>query len=445
MAKPIAKADLFKVSAMILFTFGIASAGLISSIQSAAAASSANLWAVPVNSRIDDGNFQILRLHFNLDTGNPLEKIRITLDEGTGEQKVLEFNGNGDVLVSDPAFVSVDGSIEFITDGYSLSKLKGKFKIAIDKTELTVGEHDALAEIITDSETITDDAHFRLRAGGGGGTPDLVVESFAAPSTIIKEKKHNAFVKEANEGTGNAGDHSIKIFASLDDTLDGSDILVGEKEVNGLKAGKDRMVSIKFELPEDAYIGIAYLIAHVDADEDVDESDEGNNTLNEAIDRVDFEDDEGDTANKDFDITQAGLNSLGNPFIKVDGQAGGTQSNDDSVAFAYIFTFTGGDSYAIASHEGFSDSVEGNGATDWHAHQFTASDDTGSNDACIVTVNDNGQANFYPHKVVLQSTGETDLDFVATAVITPGSPTASCPALVDGSALYVNLLDEATA
>jgi hypothetical protein len=274
---------------MIFLTLGIAGTGLMTSIQSAAAASSANLWAVPVNSRIDDGNFQILRLKFALDTGNPLDRIRITLDPGTLQEKVLEFDANGDIITADAAFVSVDGSVKIKTDGYSLTELSGKFKIAIDKTELTVGEHDALAEIITTGETVTDDAHFRLRAGSSGQA-DLVAKFFGAPDNVKQDKKYSAFVKEANEGTGNAGEHMISIYLSSDSELDGSDELVGEKEVNNLKSGKDRMVHVQFELPDDADTGAAYLIVKVDGDNDVSESSENNNSKSEAITVIEWTD-----------------------------------------------------------------------------------------------------------------------------------------------------------
>ena len=278
-----------RLAVIALLSLGIAASTTVSTIQSAAAASSANLWAVPVNSRIDDGNFQILRLKFALDTGNPLDRIRITLDPGTLQEKVLEFDANGDIITADAAFVSVDGSVKIKTDGYSLTELSGKFKIAIDKTELTVGEHDALAEIITTGETVTDDAHFRLRAGSSGQA-DLVAKFFGAPDNVKQDKKYSAFVKEANEGTGNAGEHMVSIYLSSDNVLDGSDELVGEKEVNNLKSGKDRMVHVQFELPDDADTGAAYLIVKVDGDNDVSESSENNNSKSEAITVIEWTD-----------------------------------------------------------------------------------------------------------------------------------------------------------
>ena len=284
-----ARKDGLRLAVIAFLTLGIAASTTVSTMQYAAAASGANLWAVPVNSRIDDGNSQILRLKFSLDSGNPLEKIRITVDP-TGTPKVLEFNGSGDVLTADPAFVSVDGSIKIKTDGYSLVKLSGKFKIAMDKMALGVGEHEALAEIITTGGIeATDDAEFKLRAGSTGQA-DLVAKFFGAPNNIKQDKKYSAFVKEKNEGNGNAGDHTISIYLSEDNTLDSGDELVGEKHVNNLKKGKDRMVHVQFELDDDAETGPAFLIVKVDGDDEVSETDEDNNTKSESITVIEWTD-----------------------------------------------------------------------------------------------------------------------------------------------------------
>jgi hypothetical protein len=148
-------------------------------------------------------------------------------------------------------------------------------------------------------------------------------------------------------------------------------------------------------------------------------------------------------ANRDFDIRQAGFNAQDLPFMKVFGTAGGTKSTADSPAFGYVFLFEDGSAYAAVSHFGFSDSNEGNGSTDYHVHGFTASMDAGSHFACLVTVNDDGKAKLYPHKVVVQDVDEDEISLVATVQITPGEPTSSCPALVGDSALYVDPLDVA--
>ena len=276
-----ARKDSLRLALIAFVTLGIAASTTVSGMQSAFAASGANLWAVPVNSRVDDGNAQILRLKFSLDSGNPLEKIRITVDPGTSP-KVLEFNGNGDVITADPAFVGVDGSIKIKTDGYALIKLSGKFKIAMDKLALGAGEHDALAEIITTAGVEeSDEAEFKLR-GGSSGQADLAVKFLGAPNNIKSDKTYTAFVKEENLGTGNAGDHTISLYLSDDNVLDSGDELVGEEEVGNLKNGKHRMVMVQFEL-EDADEGQAYLIVKVDSEGDVSETNENNNTQPEKI------------------------------------------------------------------------------------------------------------------------------------------------------------------
>jgi hypothetical protein len=178
--------------------------------------------------------------------------------------------------------VGVDGSIKVKTDGYSLIKLSGKFKIAMDKLALGVGEHEALAEIITTAGVEADDeAEFELRSGSSGQA-DLAVKFFGAPNNIKNDRTYVAFVAEKNQGTGNAGEHTISIYFSEDNVLDSGDELVGEKEVGNLKNGKFRLTMVPFEL-EDADPGQAYLIVKIDSEDDVSETNENNNTQPEKI------------------------------------------------------------------------------------------------------------------------------------------------------------------
>ena len=46
------------------------------------------------------------------------------------------------------------------------------------------------------------------------------------------------------KNNGNAGKHTINIYFSDDNVLDGSDLLVGSKDVQNLKSGKDAMVPV---------------------------------------------------------------------------------------------------------------------------------------------------------------------------------------------------------
>lgn len=157
-----------------------------------------------------------------------------------------------------------------------------------------------------------------------------------------------------------------------------------------------------------------------------------------------------DTADPNLDIKQAGIDAQGIPYIKVLGTAGGTQSGAGcNPAFAYVYVFASGNAYAIASHDCFSDSAEGDGATDWHAHGFTAvfagpGVKTRGHAACITSANDDGIAKLSEDKVSLLGTSETDLSVAATVTIVGDAPTRNCPDVGIGAALYVDFLDVAS-
>lgn len=292
--------DSLRIALIAFVTLAVATSGLVSSVQTAAAASMVNLWAVPVNSCIDDGKLQILRLKFNLENVNPLEMVRITLDPGTPDEMILEFDANGNILTSDPAFVSVEFSSKLkvvLGDYYYYSiieKLKGKGKIGIDKTELSVGMHEALAEVFVEGQvdpTLSDDASFKLRACEEG-QPDLLAEFYGAPANMEQDKKYNTFFIESNIGNGKAGPHEVKVYLSSDAVLDTSvDELVGEKHTGALPVNPVRMVHIKVEIPCGPDTGDMFLIAWTDADEEVSEILETNNMAMDEVNVIGCEED----------------------------------------------------------------------------------------------------------------------------------------------------------
>jgi hypothetical protein len=160
-------------------------------------------------------------------------------------------------------------------------------------------------------------------------------------------------------------------------------------------------------------------------------------------------DKKGDTTDPNFDIRQGAFDKDGNAFIRVQGTAGGTPSGTGcNPAYAYVFAFANGDHFAVASHDCFSDSSEGNGGSDWHAHEITVSTNTGSTGhfACLTGANDNGDASVDGHRVTLLNSGESELDHVATVTIVGGAPDGDCPGILGGGtvALYVDVLDIAT-
>jgi len=242
------------------------------------------LWAVPTNSRIDDGHYQLLSLLFRLDMINSIDKITITLEAGTPLQKVLEFKADGTKIVSDPAFAFVVGGTTLTTDGdyYAIGKAKGRFIIAIDKTKLVAGDHSAIVEVMTDIGKFTDHAVFKLRPAEAN-LADLVAKFLASPNSMKIGKKHNVQALESNEGDAEAHQHKVSIYLSTDSILDNTDIKLGFAQVDHLKKDQSKIVPIKFEIPSSASPGAAHLILKVDSDNEVPESNENNNTLVKAI------------------------------------------------------------------------------------------------------------------------------------------------------------------
>ncbi|MFY3741747.1 MAG: hypothetical protein HMLIMOIP_002207 [Candidatus Nitrosomirales archaeon] len=242
--------------------------------------SSAKLKALPKKSLVDDGNSQLLELKFKLEEGDTLELIRITVD---GEL-VVEFDAAGTVLDSGPSFELVFGSVTMLSDGYyAIGKAKGKFVIAMDKLVLGVGDHEALAEVVLDGETLTATAEFTLKPSSPP-LPDLVAKHFFAPTTIMKNRNYMTFTIETNEGSAKAKEHKVKVYLSEDDELGSGDKVIGEKTVEKLKAGWFKLVPVKIKVPNNTDNGDHNLIVKVDATDKIQEISEENNTLSRAAD-----------------------------------------------------------------------------------------------------------------------------------------------------------------
>jgi hypothetical protein len=282
------RSDILRITAISFMTMALAVSGLVSALRPAeATAPNVNLWAVPVTSCIDDGKLQILRLKFNLENVNPLEKIRITIDPGTTDEKIIEFDGNGNVLLNDPALDSINGFLSFKTDGYYflLAHLKGKYATFWKKSAFSPGEHDALAEIFTQgaSSTPSDGAKFRLKACEEG-KPDLKAEAYVAPNIMKQGQKYHTWFIESNVGNAKAGPHEVKVYLSSDAVLDtSSDLLVGEKHTGALPVNPVRPVQIQVEIPCGEDTGNMFLIAWTDANEEIDEKNENNNTKKDPV------------------------------------------------------------------------------------------------------------------------------------------------------------------
>ena len=120
---------------------------------------------------------------------------------------------------------------------------------------------------------------------------------------------------------------------------------------------------------------------------------------------------EGDFMIKDFGIKD------GNPWLTVEGKAGGSTPQNASLIYAYAFVTDNG-TYAVASHE-VEDSAEVENDTQWHAHGVTLDKNT-----CVEKINDNGDAEIND-MVKVTNTTATKVDKVMTVELTINNKDAS--------------------
>ena len=105
---------------------------------------------------------------------------------------------------------------------------------------------------------------------------DLVVESLTIPATAAAGATVTATGTIANNGRIPASAQVVKLFLSVDATVDGTDTLLGSQAFGALGVLKTADFSIPFTVPDVA--GPFFVIAKVDADNQVPESNEANNT-----------------------------------------------------------------------------------------------------------------------------------------------------------------------
>jgi hypothetical protein len=110
----------------------------------------------------------------------------------------------------------------------------------------------------------------------------------------------------------------------------------------------------------------------------------------------------------DVKIKDFGLND-GNPWLRVEGKAGGSKPGNASQIYAYAFVTDNG-IFAVVSH-GVEDSAEVANDTQWHAHGVTLDEKN-----CVSKLNDDGDAEVND-MIKVANTNATKVDKVMTAVL----------------------------
>jgi hypothetical protein len=114
----------------------------------------------------------------------------------------------------------------------------------------------------------------------------------------------------------------------------------------------------------------------------------------------------------DFKIKKFGIDQNGDPFLTVEGTAGGTKPTEAGHIFAYVF-FTDDGIYAVTSHPGIEDSSEVKDDSNWHAHKVKLSND---NPPCVTSLKEKGDALLHGNKVSVENIDQaTKVDKVLTA------------------------------
>jgi len=132
---------------------------------------------------------------------------------------------------------------------------------------------DADSAVWETDETNNTRATAKVRIG-----PDLVVTSVTVPAATQAGANVNIATVVANQGARSAGASTMRLYLSRDQAVDGSDMLLANQAVVALASGATSQLSTLVTIPASLATGFYYVLAKADADGEVTEADENNNT-----------------------------------------------------------------------------------------------------------------------------------------------------------------------
>jgi hypothetical protein len=119
----------------------------------------------------------------------------------------------------------------------------------------------------------------QLTITSAAGSPDLVVQSPAvSPTTIIAGQTTSASCTVLNNGPGTAAASNLKYYLSTDNVYNTGDVYLATDAVPSLASGASSAASEVFTIPATTGAGNYYILFVADADAQVAESNEVNNT-----------------------------------------------------------------------------------------------------------------------------------------------------------------------
>jgi subtilase family serine protease len=171
----------------------------------------------------------------------------------------------------------------WLASGLSGSTAPSTLTLSISNTNVTPGNHSATVTISgagASNSPQTIQVSFTVSAPPQQ-YPDLVVTEVTAPSTGTLGDSIQMSAKVKNQGDASAGTHTLRIYFSTDQTITSSDTYSGRGCTFDGTTDPDEISSCSgyVLIPETLSAGTYYLGAIADADAEVEESNESNNTL----------------------------------------------------------------------------------------------------------------------------------------------------------------------
>ncbi len=111
---------------------------------------------------------------------------------------------------------------------------------------------------------------------------DLVVSSLTVPSSAVAGSSITVSETTKNQ-TGSAAASTTRYYLSANSTFEPTDILLGFRAIPALSSGQSSQATLGLTIPLNTATGNYYILARADADGQVMESNEGNNTKADSI------------------------------------------------------------------------------------------------------------------------------------------------------------------
>ena len=184
----------------------------------------------------------------------------------------------GDVLLGSDAIAALNAA-----SGASVNKSLTIPAGTAPGTWYLIFVSDADAQV-TEVNELNNNASVQITVTSAAGSPDLVVQSPAAtPVTITAGLTTSASCTVLNNGPGAAAASNLKYYLSTDNAYGAGDVYLATSATAALASGGSAALSGVLTIPSNTAAGSYFILYVADADAQVPESNEANNTGSVAV------------------------------------------------------------------------------------------------------------------------------------------------------------------